>query len=189
MNRKRLFKKLRTALCVLLCIAAVLVLFASSPLHPKNLTDKTVAEKGAEYTVKLKGVYEYDEKGFSVAPVRFVYTGEKAFVYKDEEGYACTTYDGKGETYVEGKYNSNDILYKNYTFCGESYKNQKELEAFFELPDRIYGFDIDKLSEYVQEVITYEKKFTGRATVRIYRGRCVITEIYIGDEKVLELKK
>ena len=188
MDRKKLFRKLRTALCVLLCIAAVLVLFASSPLHLKNVTDKTVVEKGAEYTVKLKGIYEYDENGFSIAPDGFFYTGEKAFVYKDEKGYARTTYDGKGETYVKGKYNSTEILYENYSFCGDSYKNQKELEAFFELPDPIYGFDIDELSGYIQEVITYEKKFAGRATVSIYRGRCVFTEIYIGDEKVLELK-
>jgi len=188
LDKNKLFKRLKAVFCVLLGITAVLVLFISSPLHPKNITAKTVAEKGVKYTVKLKGIHEYDEKGFSVATDGFFYTGDKAFVYQDDDGYARTTFDEQGEVYILGEYNSADILYKNYTFSGESYKNQKELEAFFETPDRIYDFDINKLSGYIQDVMTFEKKFTGKATVSIYRGRCVFTGIYIGDELVLMLK-
>lgn len=186
--KKKLFKLTVVIFTFLLCVATVIVLYALSPTHPKNITDETVAEKGAEYTVKLKGISEYDDGGFRIATDGFYYTGEKAFVYKDEEGFARTTYDGKGEFYLLGEYNSDYISYDKYIFCGESYKTQEELETFFELPDRIYNFDIDKLSYYVQDIINYEKKFVGKATVKIYRGRCTVTGIYIGDEKVLKLK-
>jgi len=187
--KKNLFRFTVAVFMFLLCVASVIVLYAVSPTHPKNITDETVAEKGAEYTVKLKGISEYDDGGFSIAADGFYYTGDKTFVYEDEEGYARTTYDGRGEVYLLGQYNSAYVSYDKYNFCGESYKTQKELEAFFELPDPIYNFDIDNLSYYIQDIINYEKKFSGRATVKIYCGRCAVTEIYIGDDKVLEFKK
>ncbi len=189
MNKKKCFIAASALLLVLSCVAAGIVLFASSPLHPKNITDETVVQKGVEHTVKLSGISEYNENGFRIVADGFYYTDNKVYVYKDEEGYACTAYDKKSEAYLLGEYNSPDVLYVNYSFTGESYKNQTELEAFFETPDRIYNFDINNLSEYIQDVVNYEKKFAGKATVKIYRGRCVITGIYIGDEKVLEFKK
>ena len=188
MDKNRRFKLLKGILCTLLGVTAVLVLFILSPLHPQNISDRTVAEKGAEYTVKLKGISDYSENGFTVVTDRFSFVKGKLFVYEGEDGFAYTSDDGNGKVYVTGKYNSFDVMYENYTFTGESYKNQTELESFFEEPDRIYDFDIDKLSEYIQDSITYEKKFSGKATVSIYRGRCVITEVYIGDRRVLELK-
>lgn len=187
---KKLFVFTSSLFCVLLCIAAAIVLFAASPLHPKNITDKTICEKGTEYTVRLKGISEYDEKGFSVSPDGFYLSSDKVAVYVDDEGFARTTYDGEGESYIKGRrYNSTEILYEKYSFCGESYKNRQELEAFFRLPDPIYNFDLDKLSYYIQDIINYEKQFSGKATIKIYRGRCIFTEIYIGEEKVLELNR
>lgn len=188
MDKNRRFKLLKGILCTLLCVTAVLVLFILSPLHPKNISDCTIAEKGTEYTVKLKGISDYNENGFTVIADRFWLSKGRLFVYEGEDGFAYTSDDGNGKAYVTGKYNSLDVMYENYTFTGEGYKNQTELEVFFKEPNRIYNFDIDKLSEYIQDSITYEKKFSGRATVRLYRGRCVITEVYIGDRRVLELK-
>ena len=176
-------------LSVLFCIALAVVFFALSPLHPKNITDGTVAEKGTEFTVKLTGISEFDESGFRVVTDGFNFKDKKAFLCTDSEGYARTDYDGNGEVYILGKYNSTEVLYENYNFCGEEYRNRTELEEFFNITDPIYNFDINKLSEYVSDVINYEKRFYGRATVKIYRGRCVITGIYIGDEKVLELRE
>lgn len=189
MNKKKFFSFWSALLCVLLCIAAALVIFVLSPLHPKNIADSIVAEKGTEYTVRLVGISDYDSEGFSVVADGFYSSKKKIFVNKDEEGYARTFYDGKGETYILGEYDFTDVHYENYVFCGESYKNVDELEDFFELPDRIYNFDINKLPDYIHNVINFEKKFNGKATVRIYRGRCVITEVYIDGEKVLELRK
>lgn len=186
--KKRLSVCAVTAFVLLLCVAAVLVLYGLSPAYPGNISDKTVAEKGAEYTIKLKGISEYDEKGFDISTDGFYFTGNNAFVHRDEEGYAFTTYDGEGEALIKGKYNSEYIAYDNYEFCGESYKNRRDMETFFEIADPIYNFDINKLPVYVSDIINYEKQFVGKAKVRIYRGRCVITEIYIGDEKVLVLK-
>lgn len=186
--KKKLFKITATVFALLLCAAAAIVLYAVSPLHPKNISDETVVQKGTEYTVKLEGVYEYDEEGFDVATDGFYLNARDSKVYKDEDGFARTSYEGEGEVLLHGDYNSGRILYDKYSFCGENYKSRQELEAFFESPDPIYNFDIDKLSYYISDIITYEKQFYGTATVRIYRGRCVFTEIYIGEEKVLELK-
>ncbi len=189
MNKKKLFMFLSALLLVLSVVVAALVVFVSSPLHPKNITDKTVVEKGAEYTVRINGVSDYDERGFMPVTKGFYFTGEKVFVYKDEEGFACTAYDGNGECYLLGKYNTAFIDYESYSFCGGKYKSIDELEAFFDEPERIYNFDIDKLSEYIQDIIQYKRHFYGTLTVKIYRGRCVITEFYIDGEKILEYKK
>ena len=188
MNKKKLF--VSALFCVLLCIAVSIMLYTVSPYHPKNITDKTVAEKGAEYTVSVTGVSDYNEKGFMPVTDGFYFSvKDKAFIYKDEKGIARTIYDGKGECYLIGKYNSAFINYENYSFCGERFKSIEELEAFFGEADRIYDFDINKLSEYIQDVINYKKHFYGNATVKIYKGRLVITEIYIDGEKVLEYKR
>ncbi len=189
MDKKRLFVFVSILFCVLSFVAVILVLYASSPLHPQNITDKTVFQKGAEYTVRLTGVSDYDENGFVLVADGFYFTGEKVFVYKDEKGIARTTYDGKGECCLLGEYNSSFIDYEKYNFCGESYKNKAELEAFFDEPECIYDFDINKLGDYVQDIINYKRHFYGNATVKIYRGRLVVTDIYIGDEKVLEYKR
>lgn len=189
MDKKKYFRAIAAVLAVLVCLVALLVLFALSPVHPKNLTVSDITEKGTEYTVRLSGIYGYGEHSFELAARGFYFSDNKAYVYTDEEGYACTSYDRVSEAYVLGKYNSSEIFYEDYSFTGESYKNQTELEAFFEKRDPIYNFDINELPYYVSDVITYKKKFWGKAKVKLYRGRCVITEIYIGDEKVLELKK
>ena len=188
-NKKRLTAALKVIFSALLCICSVLVLYISSPLHPKNITDETVIQKGVEYNIKLSGISEYDETGFRIVTNGFFFTSEKTFVYKDEEGFAFTSYDGEGECYLLGEYNSPFVSYENYRFCGENYKSREELEKFFEEPDRIYDFDINKLSEYIQDVLAYKKHFYGKATVKIYKGRLVITDFYIGEEKVLEFKQ
>lgn len=188
MCKKRLLAVSTSVFSVLLFTAAVIVVFALSPLHPDNFSDETVVRKGAEFTVRLKGISEYDEDGFVLLTDGFYYTTEKMFVYTDENGFARTSRDAVSEAYIAGKKNSPTVLYDNYSFCGESYRDKKELEAFFEAPDIISDFDVHKLSEYLQNAIDYEKQFFGKATVSIYRGRCVITGIYIGEEKVLELK-
>ncbi len=188
-NKKRLTVFLTVIFSVLLCVFSALVIYISSPLHPKNITDKTVLQKGEKYILKLSGISEYDEKGFSIISDNFYFISGKAFVYKNEEGFACTSYEEQDEHNFIGKYNSSFVDYGKYSFCGESYKNREELEDFFEEPDRIYNFDINQLSSYIQDVMTYEKHFSGTATARLYRGRLVITEIYIRGEKVLEFKQ
>lgn len=189
-ERKRFVTKVASVVfAVLSFMSVILAVPLLSPSNPRNMSARTVAENGAEYTVKLNGIYKYDEKGFTPSIVGFYFTDEKAYIYKDEEGYACITLDGKGENYVLGGYDSSYISYDEFQLCSESYKTVQELEAFFESPDPIYNFDINKLSYYISDVITYKKKFSGKATIKVYRGRCVITEVYIGDEKVLERKK
>lgn len=188
-NKKRLLTVLRAVFSVLLCCTVFLVLYISSPLHPKNISDRTVAEKGTEYTVRLSGISEYDERGFRPVAEGFYLTSEKLFVYTDEQGFARVSEEQVSECYALGKYSSFAIDYENYTFCGEKFKSREELETFFNEPDRIYNFDINKLNEYIQDIIAYEKHFNGTATVKLYKGRCVITAFYIGGERVLELNK
>ena len=187
-NKKRLLVVTTSVFAVLFCAAALLVAYILSPLHPGNIPDEVIINKGAEYTVQLSGVSEYDEKGFRVVTDGFYFTTDKVYVREDEKGFACTSYDEKSARYLLGKYNSSRLDYENYAFCGESYKGRQELEEFFKEPDRIYNFDINNLSSYIQDIISYERQFSGRATVKIYRGRLVFTEFYIGEEKVLEYK-
>lgn len=181
--------RVSVALCgiFLLVVAAVLIYFFS-PFNSANITDADIVSKGAEYNVKLKGISEYNTDGFTVATDGFYITTEKQLVYVDEDGYARTTDEGNGEIYLSGKFNSGVILYDKYSFCSDKYNSVQALEEFFETPDRIYNFDINNLSDYVQDIINYKKKFYGTAKVRIYRGRCVFTEIYIEGDKILEIK-
>ncbi len=188
MNKKKSFIFSSALFCVLLCIASGIVLYAASPYHPKNITDETVIQKGTEYILSVNGISDYNEQGFMPVTNGFHFTSEKVFVYTDENGIARTSRDEESECFLLGKYNSAFINYESYSFCSERFKNVQELESFFNEADRIYDFDINKLSEYVQDVISYKKHFYGNATVKIYRGRLVITEIYIDGEKVLEYK-
>ena len=174
---------------ILACVAAAVCFWAGSPANVRNITDSTVIEKGAEYTVRISGVHENDAEGFRIAADNFYYSDQKVIVYEGEDGFARTSYEGSGSSYMNGKYSSSYIRYADYEFCGEKYKNQKELEAFFELPDPIYNFDVNNLSGYISEIISYKKSFNGSAKVKIYRGRCVIESVFIGGEKVLEFKK
>lgn len=190
MNKKKLFVFLSALFCVLSCIAAAIVLYALSPYHPENITDETVLQKGEEYILSVTGVSDYDEQGFTPVTAGFYFGGrEKVFVYKDENGIARTSYDADSECYLLGEYNSPFIAYESYSFCGETYKNKQELKAFFDEPERIYDFDLDKISEYIQDIINYKRHFYGNVKVKIYRGRLVITEFYINGEKVLEYKR
>ena len=174
--------------CTLSFIAAAITLYALSPLHPKNITDETVVKKGTPYTVRLSGISDYSSKGFMPVTDGFYFTDSKSFVYTDENGYARTDKEDGGEVYVLGRYSSAFIDYEKYSFCGESYKNRQELEAFFKEPELIYDFDINNLGIYIQDIIQYKRHFSGMAEVKIYRGRCVITDVYVGAEKVLEYK-
>ena len=188
MNKKKYFIAASALFVLLSLIAAATVIFVPSPLHPKNITDETVVKKGEEYTVKLSGISEYNENGFRIVTDGYYYTDDKLYAYENEDGFLCTSYDMNNGICILGRYNSPDVLYEDYSFTGADYKNQTELEAFFKTPDIIYNFDIGNLPDYVQDVVNYEKKFTGKATVKIFKGRCVITSVYIGDERVLELK-
>ncbi len=188
-KNKRLMIKASTTVFVLLLLVAVAVfIYGNSPLYPANITNQTVIEKGEEYRIKIRGITECDEKGFTLATNGFSFTSDKLFVYVDEEGFARTTDAGDSEVYVLGKFNSADVIYDEYIFCGQEYKTKKDLEAFFETYDPIYNFDIDKLSYYISDIINYKKQFYGTATLKIYKGRCVITSVSVGDEKVLEIK-
>ena len=188
-KRKKLMIKISTSFfALLLFVAATLFIYANSPLYPANITDKTIIEKGTEYTIKIRGITEYDENSFSLAMNGFYFTSGKSFVVVDDEGFANTTDSEESGVYVLGKFNSADIIYDKYIFCGQKYKTQEEIEAFFDTPDPIYNFDFDKISYYISDIIQYEKKFYGTATLKLYKGRCVITSVSIGDEKVLEYK-
>lgn len=188
MDKKKLFVFVTALFCALSLIAAAVTLYAVSPWHPKNISDERIIEKGTAYTVRLNGVSDYDEKGFMPVTESFYVSSKISFIHTDEKGFAYTSYDDKSKESILGKYNTAFVDYEKYSFCGESFKNPEELEKFFALPDMIYDFDINKLSEYVQDVIQYKKHFSGRATVKVYRGRFVITEIFIGDEKIMEIK-
>lgn len=186
--KKTLTKIMTAVFAVLLTIGTALIVYLNSPIHPANISDEVIIEKGTEYEVKLKGISGYNETGFCLVTDGFYFSKEKLFVYTDEEGFAKTTDRDEGGAYLLGGYNSADVLYENYNFCGEQYKNRQELEAFFEAPDRIYDFDINNLSYYISDIINYKKQFTGSATLKIYKGRCVITSVSVGDAKVLEIK-
>ncbi|MBE6773436.1 MAG: hypothetical protein E7544_04335 [Ruminococcaceae bacterium] len=184
-------KHTKLILSVFICLSSIcffLLVYISSPLHPRNISYETVAKRGDEFVIRLDGISSYDEKGFTVSTENFYFPDGKVSVFVGEDGFAYTDYDKKGEVSFNGKYSSPFIYYDGYSFCGEEYKTKEELEAFFELPDPIYNFDINNLSTYIQNIIHYEKQFVGKATVKIYRGKCVITEVYIGEEKVLKLK-
>lgn len=191
MNTDIMKKRHRLILSVFIVLSAIclsLLVYISSPLHPRNISDKTVAKKGDEFVIRIDGISSYDEKGFTVSTEDFYFTNEKVGVFVGEDGFAYTDYDKMGKVSFNGKYSSPSVFYESYSFCGEEYKTKEELEDFFNLPDPIHNFDINNLSGYIQDVIHYEKQFVGKATVKIYRGKCVITEVYIGEEKVLELK-
>lgn len=188
-SKKVLRKILSIVLAVLVTVCAGILIYIISPFYPGNIADKTVVEKGEEYTVRLSGISKYDEEGFNLVTDGFYFTYDEVYLYTDENGIARTTYDKTDKKHrLYGKFNSAFIFYDEFEFCGEILCNQQELEAFFEEPDRIYNFDINKLSEYVSDVIQYEKKFSGSATVKVYRGRCVITDVTIGETKILERK-
>ncbi len=183
--KNNLWKILSVVAALLFCVGAGIIGYAVSPLHPRNVTDETVIRKGTEYTVKLSGVSEYDETGFFLTAENFYYVKEDVGVFVDEDGFAYTDYTDKGDIQMNGEYCSAFVKYEDYSFCGETYKSREELEEFFETPDRIYNFDINNLSGYIQDIVSYEKQFSGKMTVRIYRKKCVITDIYIGKEKIL----
>lgn len=186
MNKRRLLIFASALFCVLFLIAAAVTLYAVSPLHPENITDKAVIQKGTEYTVRLTGVSDYDEKGFVPVAEGFYLSEKRTYIYTDEKGFAHAAFEGDGQ-YVLGKYSSFFVDYEKYNFCG-SYKSRQELQKFFEEPDYIYNFDINNLSQYVQDVLQFKKHLNGKATVKIYRGRFVITQVFIGDEKIMEIK-
>ena len=189
LKTKKLMIKISTSVfALLLLVAAAVFVYGNSPLHPANISDKTIIEKGTEYTIKIRGVSEYYENGFTIATNDFYFSSDKLFVVVDNEGFAKTTESQDSEVYVLGEYNSADVNYDDYVFCGQEYKTQEELEDFFDTPDPIYNFDINDLSYYISEIINYKKKFYGTATLKLYKGRCVITSVSIGDEKVLEYK-
>ena len=188
-KRKKLMIKISTSVfALLLLIAAVVFIYGNSPLYPANISDKTIIEKGTEYTIKIKGISKYDENGFTLATNDFYFSSDKAFVVVDDDGFAKITDSQDSGVYILGKFNSAVVNYENYVFCGQEYKTQEELEAFFDTADPIYNFDIDDLSYYISEIINYKKKFYGTATLKLYKGRCVITSVSIDDEKVLEYK-
>lgn len=188
-SKKTLLKISSAVLAVLVCVCAGIVGYIISPFYPGNIDDETVIEKGERYTVQLSGISEYDAEGFLLVTEGFYFDYDEVYIYTDENGIARTTHDKGDRKYrLNGKFNSAFISYDEFDFCGERYKNQEELEAFFELTDPIYNFDINKISEYVSDVIHFEKKFYGLATMSFYRGRCVITDVTIGTEKVLERK-
>lgn len=190
LKAKKALTKIVTALfAVLFVIGAALIIYVNSPLYPANISDEVIIEKGTEYTVKLSGVSEYDENGFRPVTDGFYFTKEKLFVYVDDAGYVRTGYEGEGEDYVLGRFNSPDLSYEKYDFCGESFKNKQELQSFFDSADPIYNFDINNLSYYISDIINYKKHFSGTATLKLYKGRFVITSVSIGDEKLLEIKR
>lgn len=182
------FRITSTIFCVLLFVCLCLVAYINNPFSPRNISEKTVCEKGVEYTIKLKGISKYDEKGFTLATDGFYYGSEKVGVYVDEDGFARTTYDENYEISFDGRYSNAFIAYEDYELCSEDFASREDFEAFFESPDPIYGFDINDISYYIQDVINYKKKFSGKAKIKIYREKVVITEIFIGEEKILELK-
>lgn len=188
-SKKRLTKCIFAVWSVLLCVAAAVIAYALSPLHLQNISDKTIVEKGAEYTFKLTGVSKYDENGFYVSSNDFGFSDGKVYIVSIENGFSRVTRDGDSGDYLFSKYNSLYVPYEKYDFSSQRFKSVAELESFFEEPEPIYDFDLDKLSYYISDIISYKRKFSGKATARVYRGRYVFTEIYIGDEKVLELKK
>lgn len=187
---KRKLSKIITTVFLLLTFSCIsIIIFAVSPYNPGNISDQTAAKFGIEYKIRLRGITAYDENSCSLATNGFYFTSEPIYVYVGEDGYACTSYEPVLGLKINGKYSSPVILYDNYTFCGQTYKNKEELNAFFAQPDPIYGFKLDQLSNYIQDIINYERQFYGEAIIKIYRGKCVITEVHIGGEKVLELKK
>lgn len=186
--KRRSQKLIFSVFITLFAVCLSLLVYIISPFHPGNVSDETVAKRGDEFVIRLDGISAYDENGFTLSTENFYFYNEKVGVFVDEDGFAYTDYDKKGKVSFNGRYSSPTVSYDSYSFCGEEYKTKEELENFFELPDPIYNFDINNLSGYVQDIIQYEKQFAGKATVKIYRGKCVITEIYIGEEKVLELK-
>lgn len=187
-NRKKRQKSIFSVLICLCAICLSLLVYINSPLHPRNISNETVAKRGDEFVIRLDGISSFDENGFTVSTEDFYFTNEKVGVFVSEDGFAYTDYDKKGKVNFNGRYSTPTVSYDSYSFCGEEYKTKEELENFFNLTDPIYNFDINNLSGYIQDVIQYEKQFTGKATVKIYRGKCVITEVYIGEEKALELK-
>lgn len=190
MTFKRKLTKILSALLLLLtCICLSIIIFVNSPLHPGGVSDEAVADKGIEYVIKLKGITECDENGFTLATDGFYFVSEPIYVYVGEDGYARTSYEPVLGIKISGKHCSSTVAYESYSFCGETYKTKEELQEFFYSPDHIYNFSLDDLSTYIQNNISYEKQFSGKAVIKVYRGRCVITEVYIYDEKVLEFKE
>lgn len=187
--KRTLNKAMTVILALFFVVGAALLIYVNSPLYPANISDRAIIEKGREYTVKLSGISDCDENGFRPVTDGFYFTNEKLFVYTDEEGFARTGNEGEEDALVLGKFNSAVLSYEKYNFCGESFKNEQELQAFFDSPDPIYNFDINNLSYYISDIINYKKHFSGTATLMLYRGRCVITSVSIGGERVLEIKR
>ena len=184
--KKHLWKIFAVISAVLLLVGAGVICYAISPYNPRNVTDADVVAKGTEYTVEIAGVSESDENGFMPVTTRFYFSGDVIGVAVDSDGLAYSVPEKDADICLDLRYCSAYMDYDNYNFCGETYKSILDLERFFETPDRIYNFDIDKLSEYIQDIIALKKQFSGKATMKIYRERCVITEFYIGEEKILE---
>lgn len=186
--KRHLWKFFAAVTAVLFVVAVGIIAHVVSPFNPRNVSDKSVIENGTEYMVELNGISEYDENGFLPITEKFYFSKERMNVFVGDDGFAYTDYNNESDIVFDGRYSFAYIAYDDYIFCGESYKTKEELNKFFDSPDMIYNFDINNLSGYIQDIINYEKQFTGKATLKIYREKCVITEIYIGEEKVLELK-
>lgn len=181
--KKNIWKVFAAICAVLFCAGICVIGYALSPYHPRNVSDEEVIRNGTEYTIKLTGISSYDEGGFLPVTKDFYFDMDDMHVFVGEDGYAYTDFVSKSSVTVDGRYSSAYMDYENYEFCGETYKNQRELEKFFESPDPIYNFDINNIGIHIQDIINYKKQFYGEATVKIYRKRCVITEFYIGEEK------
>lgn len=184
----RRFRMLSAIFLLLLTICVVLIVYITTPLNPDNISAETVCKKGETYTIKLDGISDYDDNGFMLSTKDFYFIKEKTGVVVGDDGIARTSHDKNAQSFFDGRYSTAYIDYDSYELCSEKYKTKEELEEFFDSPDMIYGFDINDLSYYIRDVIEYEKKFTGTATVKIYRKKAVITEVFIGEEKIMEIK-
>lgn len=186
--RKTMPKVLVAIFLLLFAVCCGILLYANSGFHPSQISDSTAAKKGEVFTVRLTGVSGCDSEGFYILAENFYISDGTFFVGTGEDGYAVICDDGENAARVNGKYSARFIRFDDYNFCSDIYGSKEALCDFFETPDIIYNFDINNLSEYVSDILQYEKKFNGSAVISIYRGKLVFTEIYIGDEKVLELK-
>lgn len=186
--KKHLWKIYAVISIVLLLVGVGVICYVQSPYNPRNVSDADVVRKGTEYAVKISGISDYDDTGFSLVFNGLYLNDGEVFIKVSEDGFLQSVEADEGDIRLDGKYCSPYIGYESYDFCGGSYKNQVELETFFESPDRIYNFDVNNLSGYIQDIIAYKKQFYGEATVKIYRNRFVITEVFIGEEKVLTHK-
>lgn len=182
--KKKLTLYLTAIFLLLFCVCAFILLHGTS----FNLKDSTVIEKGTEYSVKLKGIYTSDDDGFILAGDGFYPAEEKICVFVDENGFAKTTDEKNTGVYLSCGNEALKIYYDKAEFCSDRYKNEEEFKEFLAEADRINGFDINKIPDYLSDIINYDKKFPGKATVRLYKGKCIVTELFIGEEKIIEVK-